>query len=712
MKKRFTFMKTLLVAVGLGMGASAWAAVGDVTTNADINFSNAISEGSVAGTVNSMTIGATTNFATEIADDNGAKYLFLGDGINTVTIPSAQYAGTKDVVTIQFDMAIADGSNNHAAFYIQDVDGANIGYMKCALWDAGSLNETNLGIAMNTTTFNKNSASPKDALWSKRTSFTITLDYLNSTITTVSQIQGGSALTPIVVSMTNKNPVAKFVVQAWPSAGAGGAGRRAKFGNLVIQTTEGDYSVATADYTINWEVDDVIVKTDTRSGDVGSGIALLASDKETFYNGDNTKKYSYVSDDSGEKTIADGGTTVVTVTCEEVGKYNYSVTTSAGSVIEEGTLYNDENKTISWSKYIEKDGTYYQATAPFQFTVTKDAISKEVSVTASQVTQFVETTSGNWAGTGEYNANLSGGVAYRGVASGGTKTMLTVAETGLYSINYAVFSTNVGSGKEFDFSIYKNDASDAANLIETFSVNHSVTNVLTTGTRTIENVLLFAGDIIIAKSGNTTCALDYIALAKTGDATVSATLDNAGYATFASAYPLDLTTANLPSGVTAYKAAVDGKTAKFTALDQTVPANTGILLKGAANEVVNINVVASGTAVSENAFLVNEAGTTFSAESGYYYFAMKKNAADLTFATFAPGTVAIPASKAYLKVPESNFTGGARLFVVFDEGETTSISEMRNEKVEMNNVYNLAGQRVAQPTRGLYIVNGKKVVVK
>ena len=27
-------------------------------------------------------------------------------------------------------------------------------------------------------------------------------------------------------------------------------------------------------------------------------------------------------------------------------------------------------------------------------------------------------------------------------------------------------------------------------------------------------------------------------------------------------------------------------------------------------------------------------------------------------------------------------------------------------------VYNLAGQRVAQPTKGLYIVNGKKVVIK
>ena len=46
-------------------------------------------------------------------------------------------------------------------------------------------------------------------------------------------------------------------------------------------------------------------------------------------------------------------------------------------------------------------------------------------------------------------------------------------------------------------------------------------------------------------------------------------------------------------------------------------------------------------------------------------------------------------------------------------GETTSLNEelrMKNEKY--NAIYNLAGQRVAQPTRGLYIVNGKKVIIK
>ena len=49
------------------------------------------------------------------------------------------------------------------------------------------------------------------------------------------------------------------------------------------------------------------------------------------------------------------------------------------------------------------------------------------------------------------------------------------------------------------------------------------------------------------------------------------------------------------------------------------------------------------------------------------------------------------------------------------DGETTGISEeLRVKSGECNApaVYNLNGQRVAQPTKGLYIVNGKKVVIK
>ena len=193
--------------------------------------------------------------------------------------------------------------------------------------------------------------------------------------------------------------------------------------------------------------------------------------------------------------------------------------------------------------------------------------------------------------------------------------------------------------------------------------------------------------------------------------TLPATIGENGFTTFASPRPLDLRTAKLPDGLTAYKASVDGTRVIFTQLDQTVPANTGVLLAGTAEADYNIPVAASGTTVEGNAFLVNSTGGTFSAESGYTYYGLKKPATSsdpLLFATFNPSTVAIPSNKAYLMV--SN-TEARQLTCVFDD-EATGLQEISNEKLVMSNYFNLAGQRVAQPTKGLYIKNGRKVIVK
>ena len=245
-----------------------------------------------------------------------------------------------------------------------------------------------------------------------------------------------------------------------------------------------------------------------------------------------------------------------------------------------------------------------------------------------------------------------------------------------------------------------------------FSVKAEATVSEHTYTYTMTYGVAFTGDVTMELGVD--CAwLEIIS----SDKLISATLDASGYATLASAYPLDVTTANTTAStgtVTAYKAAVSGTAVSFTALDQTIPENTGILLKGDANATVTIPVVASGTAVTENAFLVNNTGATFTGDDDYYYFAMKKDAATLTFAKFEPSTLAFPANKAYLKVAETNFAGGApSLIAIFDGGQTTGIDAVKGSEFTVDGkYYNLAGQRVAQPTKGLYIVNGKKVVVK
>ena len=46
------------------------------------------------------------------------------------------------------------------------------------------------------------------------------------------------------------------------------------------------------------------------------------------------------------------------------------------------------------------------------------------------------------------------------------------------------------------------------------------------------------------------------------------------------------------------------------------------------------------------------------------------------------------------------------------DNDATSIQSVHDARMAANGCYNLAGQRVARPTKGLYIVNGKKVVIK
>ncbi len=73
------------------------------------------------------------------------------------------------------------------------------------------------------------------------------------------------------------------------------------------------------------------------------------------------------------------------------------------------------------------------------------------------------------------------------------------------------------------------------------------------------------------------------------------------------------------------------------------------------------------------------------------------------------GTLA--AGKCWIElVPSSE--SHARTLVIVNEGETTGINAVSSSANMDGNWYDLSGRRVAQPTKGLFIVNGHKVVIK
>ena len=71
----------------------------------------------------------------------------------------------------------------------------------------------------------------------------------------------------------------------------------------------------------------------------------------------------------------------------------------------------------------------------------------------------------------------------------------------------------------------------------------------------------------------------------------------------------------------------------------------------------------------------------------------------------------IPAYRGYLSIAKGE-APSSRLAIAFDN-ETTALTLVKSEKgITNSEVYDLQGRKEAQPTKGLYVINGKKVVVK
>ena len=99
------------------------------------------------------------------------------------------------------------------------------------------------------------------------------------------------------------------------------------------------------------------------------------------------------------------------------------------------------------------------------------------------------------------------------------------------------------------------------------------------------------------------------------------------------------------------------------------------------------------------------------APQGAKYYVLSNN--KLYYTTDAE--VKVGANKAYINKSQIVNKGGgaAKAFIDFDELEATGIDAVDTAKtLKGGKFYDLSGREVANPTRGLYIVNGKKVLIK
>ncbi len=179
----------------------------------------------------------------------------------------------------------------------------------------------------------------------------------------------------------------------------------------------------------------------------------------------------------------------------------------------------------------------------------------------------------------------------------------------------------------------------------------------------------------------------------------SIAISAAGWATYCSSNALDFTGV---TALTAYTATKDGNVVKFNKVTGKVPANEGLLVRG---ETANVPVCASAEAVSNLLEGVitdtpKNAGTIFVLMKGSKGIGFYKNTNDFT----------LRANSAYLRAEDVEGST-ARAFIALDD-ETTGIADVKAVKEDAESIFDLQGRKIAKPTKGLYIVNGKKVVVR
>ena len=138
--------------------------------------------------------------------------------------------------------------------------------------------------------------------------------------------------------------------------------------------------------------------------------------------------------------------------------------------------------------------------------------------------------------------------------------------------------------------------------------------------------------------------------------------------------------------------------------DGIVNSGQGVVLK---NTSASITMTPTASNSSDDYSGNSLVGTmTNITNPGNAYVLNKKNGVVGLFKLSDTGTIG--ANKAYLV-----YSGSGDAPTFFGFGETTGVNEVRSMMAEgRGDIYNLNGQKVLNPTRGLYIVNGKKVVIK
>ncbi len=185
-------------------------------------------------------------------------------------------------------------------------------------------------------------------------------------------------------------------------------------------------------------------------------------------------------------------------------------------------------------------------------------------------------------------------------------------------------------------------------------------------------------------------------------------------ATYCSAYDLDFTHVQ---GLSAYIASgyrlIDGVIDIVLTQVDYVPAGTGLMLMGTAGTAYTVPVQTM-EAGYRNYLKGVTTDTTVEATDGIYTnLVLVANNSSYQFAAISASRT-IVGSKAYLQLPTSVVsTSSAKYFNYVIDDPTTGISKIQQHSaIDREAYYSMTGVKTYRPTPGIYIHQGKKIVVR
>lgn len=463
-------------------------------------------------------------------------------------------------------------------------------------------------------------------------------------------------------------------------------------------------AVQPANYTIKYvdESSKELKTSVTRSSIVGSNVTATAADMETFYSSDASEKYVYKSGNNEIKLAEDEANNVITLTFSKYTKFGYTINakengTDLGEVAK-GETYTD-GADIAISKFYNINNEWYETTtSPYYINIKPENNSATIEVKKSDITYFAETENlGN--NTGKVSdKNMSNG-AYSAI-KGGETAELCKLPMGEYKVTIYLKANGNRSAIIRDVD----NSDNGTNTLCALPINRSSAAKEYSTTLTLyETTKIGLSGYTTSTGTNQSADLDYIYIQRTGDATETVSVSEAGFATYATTnnvvVPEDENVKVMTVKVNAEGTAIElNKVAAGT----VIPANEGILVKAAKGDYNFVVTSDKGDALANNDL---KAATADETSDGAKYFALTKIGDKVGFALVANGVV-IPAGKAYLEVPAAT---AAKFFGL--DGEATGINSVKTAKAD-GAYYTLEGVKTTKPVKGLYIHNGKKIVVK